>query len=61
MSPDQTLLLPPYQTNEVDSCHIGSHYSDGPEHDVTLLISQIDSCDMVSNSMTLDNSNSRTR
>ena len=37
MSSDETLLLPPYQSNEIDPCYIGSHYGDGPEH-VTLLL-----------------------
>ena len=37
MSSDERLLLPPNQPNEIDPRYIGSHYGDGPEHDVTLL------------------------
>jgi len=27
------LLLPPNETKEIDTCHIGSHNHDDPKHD----------------------------
>ena len=37
LSHGEALLLPPYETNEVDPCHIGCHNHDSPKHGVLLL------------------------